>query len=71
MKKNLLGIVGALAVVLAGCVQMDVAGRGGFVAPVSTPARKQPLRSPTQIIAVQIVQKAPPRSTLNDPDSDV
>ena len=32
MKKNLLGIVGALAVVLAGCVQMDVAGRGGFVA---------------------------------------
>ena len=32
MKKNLLGIVGALTVVLAGCVQMDVAGRGGFVA---------------------------------------
>ena len=32
MKKNLLGIVGALAVVLAGCVQMDVAGHGGFVA---------------------------------------
>ena len=32
MKKNLLGIVGALAVVLAGCVQMDVAGRGEFVA---------------------------------------
>ena len=32
MKKNLLGIVGALAVVMAGCVQMDAAGRGGFVA---------------------------------------
>ena len=32
MKKNLLGIVGALAVVLAGCVQVDVAARGGFVA---------------------------------------
>ncbi len=33
MKKNLLGIVGALAVVLAGCVQMNVAERGdGFVA---------------------------------------
>ena len=32
MKKNLLGIVGALAVVLAGCVQVDVAVRGGFVA---------------------------------------
>ena len=29
MKKNLLGIVGALAVVLAGCVQVDVAARGG------------------------------------------
>ncbi len=29
MKKNLLGIVGALAVVLAGCVQTDVAERGG------------------------------------------
>ena len=32
MKKNLLGIVGALTVVLAGCVQVNVAARGGFVA---------------------------------------
>ena len=32
MKKNLLGIVGALTVVLVGCVQVDVAARGGFVA---------------------------------------
>ena len=32
MKKKLLGIAGALAVVLAGCVQMNVAERGdGFV----------------------------------------
>jgi hypothetical protein len=28
------------------------AKRGGFVAPFSAPARKQPPRSPTQIIAV-------------------
>ena len=32
MNKKVFGIVGALAVVLAGCVQMDVAARGGFVA---------------------------------------
>ena len=32
MKKNMLGIAGVLAVVLAGCVQVDVAGRGGFIA---------------------------------------
>ena len=32
MKKNMLGIAGVLAVVLAGCVQVDVAARGGFVA---------------------------------------
>ena len=32
MKKKMIGIVGVLAVALAGCVQMDVAGRGdGFV----------------------------------------
>jgi hypothetical protein len=43
------------------------AKRGRFAAPFSLPAQKQPLRGPKQILSVQIVQKAPPRSTLNDP----